>query len=211
MENDDDLVKKPTLSSQQNPNFAVKKIPKPPQTSTLVNKRTNWKQIRALRWKDLYEPMYLFLESETEPKGKSKSGLYRFKKIAKQFQLVANEIVLYTNQYPPDLLDDAGKPVVQLDLPLTYMVVPPNLRDIIIGSCFSSVFSGGFKGVDSCYRKIAQEYIGITRNDVSTFLKKTELKQLKRPTLVNELKPIITSRPLEMWGDAPDSDASILK
>jgi hypothetical protein len=90
---------------------------------------------------------------------------------------------MYTNQIPPDLVGEDGEPLIEIDLPQVFMVAPPGLKEIIIGSCFSSVFSGGFKGVDSCYKKMAAEYIGITRNDVADFLSRTELKQLKRPTV----------------------------
>jgi hypothetical protein len=73
MDEDEDLVKKPIIQAT---NFKVTNLPKPSKDSQLVNKKTNWKAIRALQWAGLYDPLYLYLESGDEPKDKSKSGLY---------------------------------------------------------------------------------------------------------------------------------------
>ena len=62
---------------------------------------------------------------------------------------------------------------------------------------FNNVLTGGFKGVESVYKKIASQYIGVSRKDVAQVLKQMELKQLKRPIIAREIKPIITTAPME--------------
>jgi len=159
-----------------------------------------FKSLRALHWNDLYVPLHEYLVTGQLPE-KTASSLTRFKRVAKNFELdpSTQDIILITNIIPPELLDPDGEPLVEIDLPLKFTVVDPRRKKDTIITCFNSVQSGGFKGVESLYRKISSQYLGISRNDIADVLKKMELKQLKRPTLTREIKPILTTRPMEYW------------
>ena len=135
-----------------------------------------WKSIRALHWNDLYIPLHQYLVTGELPK-KSLAGMGRFKRSAKNFELDQDDnIILITNQIPEDLLDGNGEPLVKLELPLRFIVVNPTEKLTTIKTAFNSILAGGFKGVESIYKKIASQYIGITRKDVSDVLKKMDLE-----------------------------------
>jgi hypothetical protein len=141
--------------------------------------------------------MKAYLKDGTVPENGSTSTKYRFRKKCERFFLdKEDQIIFLSNTIPPELTDKEGKPLIHVTLPLKFIVADPRPENIerIIGTCFSSTMSGGHKGVDSLYKKISQEYIGISRQDVSDFMKRSELKQLKRPTLMNDLKPILSER-----------------
>jgi hypothetical protein len=156
-----------------------------------------WKSIRSLPWKTLYSPLLAYLIDGTIPE-KSPSSLARFKRLAKKFELNEDgRLVLITNT-PLDT-DENGENLMEDTPTRSYLVQNPEEKESLILSFFHNVFSGGYKGIESMYKKITAQYIGITRQDISDVLKRIELKQLKRPTLTRDLKPILTSKPMEFW------------
>jgi transposase InsO family protein len=159
--------------------------------------KVKWKSIRGLKWKELYQPLKIYLLTGDLPKGKSASSLSRFKRTANRFELENEDIILLTNTLPPNLLDEDGNPLVDVNLPMKFIVCDPKNKTETIKTFFSSVLGSNYKGIENCYRKISAQYLGITRQDISKVLKRMEIKQLKRPTLQRELKPIIASKPME--------------
>lgn len=93
-----------------------------------------WKSLRALHWKELYVPLHKYLSTGDLPtKEKSSAGLSRFKRVARHFELdEEGNIVLITNLVPPDLLDEEGKPLLKLELPLKFVVVKPTDKELTI-------------------------------------------------------------------------------
>jgi transposase InsO family protein len=159
--------------------------------------KVKWKSIRGLKWKELYIDLKIYLETGDLPQGKSPSSLSRFKRTATKFELENEDIILLTNTLPPNLLDEDGNPLVDVNLPMKFIVCDPKNKTETIKTFFSSVLGSNYKGIENCYRKISAQYLGITRQDISKVLKRMEIKQLKRPTLQRELKPIIASKPME--------------
>ena len=132
------------------------------------------------------------------PKDKTPAALARFKRVATSgmFELEDFEIVHITDQPTPEM-ESLG--FTELKEPVKYTVVDPKTKEATIKEIFNNVLTGGFKGVESVYRKIASQYLGVSRKDVSDVLGRMELKQLKRPILAREIKPILTSSPMEFW------------
>ena len=160
------------------------------------NKKNYWKSIRALHWNDLYDDLLAWHQTGVEPKKNSASALSRFKRVAKEFELDGNNLVVITDVATPEM---ASLGFTKEQEPTKYIVVNPKERTKFIKEVFNNVLTGGFKGVESVYKKIASQYIGVSRKDVAQVLKQMELKQLKRPTIAREIKPIITTAPLEFW------------
>ena len=155
-----------------------------------------WKSIRALRWDSLYDDLKGWHKGGKVPKKGSDSGLARFKRVAKEFELDGDDLVLITDVPTPEM---ASLGFTKAQEPTRYIVVDPKKKDTFVKDVFNNVLAGGFKGVESVYKKIASQYIGISRNDVASVLSRMELKQLKRPILAREIKPITTSSPMEFW------------
>ena len=154
-----------------------------------------WKGIRQIRWTDTYEHLYKYLLTSELPTDRSVSSLARFKRLAKNFVLSGDEVVLETNTIPPELLDEEGNPLVDVKLPMSFLVVKPTEKDQTIQAVYESNLAGGYKGIESLYRKISGQYLGITRQDIAQVLSRQELKLLKRPTQTRDMKPIIASKP----------------
>lgn len=136
-----------------------------------------------------------YLDDGTLPK-KTPASMGRFLRVANNFEMnEEGEIVLITNQPTPEM-EELG---LKAETPTTYTVIAPDAKKNIVENVFTNIFAGGFKGVESIYQKLASQYIGITRKDVAEVLGKMELKQLKRPILSREIKPILTEAPMEYW------------
>jgi hypothetical protein len=161
--------------------------------------KVKWKSIRGLKWKELYQPLKIYLLTGDLPKGKSPSSLSRFKRTANRFELDGEDIVLITETLPPELVDENGKSLIEIDLPMKYVVCDPKHKVETIKTFFTNVLASNFKGINNVYTKIKSQFIGITRKDVSDVLKKFEIKQLKRNVVQRELKPILSTKPMEIW------------
>ena len=97
-----------------------------------------WKGIRQIRWKDTYEHLYKYLLTGKSdlPADRSVSSVARFKRLAKNFVLSGDEVVLETNTIPPELLDEEGDPLVDVELPMTFTVVKPTEKDQTIQAVY---------------------------------------------------------------------------
>ena len=157
----------------------------------------NWKSINRLRFGQLYPDLLAFYQNGTLPPQKGKSAITRFKQHTRTFTWDAKEkkIYLITDNAPQgEALDGIAK------LPIKLELLNPNneglIQDIIV-DFFNHPIAGGYRGLESTFAKLKQQYLGITREMVSQVLKKLELKQIRRKANVRELHPILSSRPME--------------
>ena len=157
----------------------------------------NWKSINRLRFGQLYPDLLAFYQNGTLPSQKGKSAITRFKQHTRTFTWDAKEkkIYLITDNAPQgEALDGIAK------LPIKLELLNPNneglIQDIIV-DFFNHPIAGGYRGLESTFAKLKQQYLGITREMVSQVLKKLELKQIRRKANVRELHPILSSRPME--------------
>lgn len=123
----------------------------------------------------------------------------RFKKRYTDF-VVKNNDELYwcINECPWFAKDKQGHKLFDVKLPLFIKVVEDDKeREDILTQTYGNVLINGYRSSDSLYETLSKQYLGISREQIRTFINKIEVKQLQAPSLdFSVQKPIITEAPM---------------
>lgn len=161
-----------------------------------------WKSLRSLKITDAYyDELYNYVKSDVTPDRFSTSQTaWRFRKTAKLFSLDSEDnLVLVLNEPPPWAVDKKGNLLFSVRLPVVLRVVKESEKEDIMSQFFGDVKTNAYRSVDSYYTKISQEFIGITREDVKTFVNSQEVHQIQAVAEQKIVHPLITTKPMEHW------------
>jgi hypothetical protein len=173
-------------------------------------KPINWNSIVNIRWNPaLIEEVKTYLKSGRTAfpeRFRDKPGKYKsnFKRIFAPFTVLGGKIQLTIEEasaLPPYFLDEAGKLLFSVNLPMTFHVVETEEeKKEIITQYYSNVLANAYRSGTNLHQRLMKEYINIGRRDVFECLQNIEIKQITYPIEDNKVvQPIITSHPMQHW------------
>ena len=151
-----------------------------------------WTKIRRIppeTFKDLHHLLKTGINNRT-----SRGSKARLQKWASYFKLDNGSIILETDIPQPDMIDKStGKPVLETQMKKYKVIYDPQQAEELIISYYLTPYAGGFRGVESIYRSISREIIGISRHQVAKALMRMESKQISHSANQSILQPIETT------------------
>ena len=114
------------------------------------------------------------------------------------FKLDNGSLILETDVPQPDLVDKStGKAVLGTKMTKYKVIYDPQQAEELIRTYYLAPYAGGFRGVESIYRSISREIIGISRHQVAKALMKMESKQISHSANQSILQPLVVTRVME--------------
>lgn len=109
-------------------------------------------------------------------------------------------IIALSYQYPPEALDDQGQPMYSVELPLLLMVVESQeAKERIITEAYRDLKYNSYYRLEGLYKRLALEYLNISKHDVQEALNKLEIYQMNMPFKPAIVKPIVSMSPMQQW------------
>ena len=78
-------------------------------------------------------------------------------------------------------------------------VVPPDEREAVMEELYNDETKGSALGINAWYRQIGKNYIGISKDDATAFLKKQGTYQITRPIKKRVNRAVLATVPNERW------------
>ena len=121
-----------------------------------------WTKIRRTP-PETFRDLHILLKTGINPR-KSRGAKTRLQKWTSFFKLDNGSLILETDIPQPDLVDkSAGKPILGSKMKKYKVIYDPKQAEDLIRSYYLTPYAGGFRGVESIYRSISREIIGISR------------------------------------------------
>ena len=163
-----------------------------------------WKSIVNVKWtEELIENIKHYLKTNEVPENMKENYMksYRFKRLYSQFTLGEDNKIYLVIENEEDLKDnykdENNNALFQIDLPIKLRLVETKEeKEKIMSSYYPHVMANGFRSSQSFHQKLQQEFLNISRRDVSEFIKHQEVKQLTLPTSIKLLQPIVVEKPM---------------
>jgi len=167
-----------------------------------------WKSIQNIRWNlELIEEVKQYLKNQTLPERlNTYMKEWRFRKLFDIFTLGDDNHIYLVIESEEDLKknykDEKHNALFDIDLPIKLRVVendgrsPFEEKNKIMSAYYPHVMANGFRSGYSFHQKLSQEFLNISRLDVSNFIKNQEVKQLTLPTSIKILQPIVVEKPM---------------
>ena len=126
---------------------------------------------------------------------KSRGAKARLQKWTLFFKLSGDSLTLETDIPQPDLIDQStGKALLGTKMTIYKVIYDPQEAEELIWTYYLAPYAGGFCGVESIYRSLFREIIGISRHQVVQALQKMESKQIPHSANQSILQPLVVTR-----------------
>ena len=151
-----------------------------------------WRKIRRIP-SDTFRDLHILLKTGINPRT-SRGSKARLQKWTSFFSLDNGSLILETDVPQPDLTDKStGKSVLGTQMKKYKVIYDPQQAEELIISYYLTPYGGGFRGVESLYRSISRETIGISRHQVAKALQKMESTQISHSANQSILQPVETT------------------
>ena len=169
-----------------------------------------WTKIRRIP-PETFRDLHRLLKTGINPR-KSRGAKDRLQKWTSFFKLDGDYLVLETDVPQPDLVDKStGKAVLGTKMTKYKVIYDPQQAEELIRTYYLAPYAGSFRGVESIYRSLSREIIGISRHQVAKALMKMESKQISHSANQSILQPLVVTRVMErLQVDLIDYSKSLL-
>ena len=124
----------------------------------------------------------------------------RFKKKMQSFVEEEGVIIGLCYQYPSECLDENGHPMYEVELPLHLMVVESQeAKESIVIAAYKDPKYNAYYRLEGLYKRLALEYLNISRQDVQQALNQLQVYQKSKPFKPAIVKPIVSERAMKQW------------
>lgn len=151
------------------------------EINTNIGHMINWNSVQGHRWDDSsYKIAVNYLKTNQIP-SMSRQSKERFKEKMKNYTIKDGRLVIVDHHIPRWLVQD-GVPISSFSdqIPVVYIVIKNSEIPEILESYLNDPLFTGFSR-DALYDKVVRDkYIGITKGDVSKFLRNTDMIQIRR-------------------------------
>lgn len=167
------------------------------------SKTLKWNSVRRIVWtEELYADVLAYLEDGTLPKKVEKAEYqmkWRWKQKYNFFSIEKGEIYLITDVLPKWASSTDGQPLFDMKLPMKLKVVKESEKKAILEKFWSDPRINAYRGVQTFYDKLSQEFLGIQREEVRKFIQNQPVHQLTQNTEQKITTPFRSVKPNEMW------------
>ena len=99
------------------------------------------------------------------------------------------QLYLYTRTARPEETDKKGKPLLPSSKPIKYRVAPPDEINTIIEQTYKSNSTGNMRGVQTIFKILEKQYLGISREAVRKVLLRIETFRTRLKPKPREIAP----------------------
>ena len=120
-----------------------------------------WTKIRRIP-PETFKDLHILLKTGINHR-KSHGAKARLQKWTSYFKLDNGSLILETDIPQPDLVDKStGKAILGTKMTKYKVIYDPQQAEDLIRSYYLAPYAGGFRGVESIYRSLSREIIGIS-------------------------------------------------